>query len=141
MLQYLESITTEPWSSRSVGGLLIAAVDSGHVDVCEWLLTRFPDVLLASIKQWERNATEGGVPLPTVRWAIDHAGVTWRQLAGIAPGVQLQCLHLTEAFSCEAFHWAHDNGLSDCTCPALNDQDEGYEEREEVMEDCDCYQG
>ena len=139
MLQYLDSINTVPWDSDSVRDILVAAVESGNIEACEWLHTRFPAVALASREPWQRYGDDTRLTLPILRWSIAH-GINWHQLASRGSRVKLRCWHLTKAFSCEAFHWAHQNGLSDCTCPAHGDQDEDYEEREHVMEDCYCFQ-
>ena len=136
MIQHLDNITTEPWSTESTGELLGAAVQSGHVQTCEWLHKRFPEILNASSEQWVRY---DGVrlTLPCLRWAIDR-GIAWKKLAGCRFDEELRCSHAIDNLSCEAWHWAHEDGLANCTCPAHGHEDEAYEQCEEGWEYCNC---
>ena len=129
MLQYLDSINTEPWTHQEVCDLWIMALCEGTVGTCDWMHTRFG---VAALDNWVEpwfSYIYTRVPECNLQWAIEH-GITALQLAGYA-GRPRSCGGLSGQVSCAAFHWAHENGLP-CTCA---EDDEGYEDHESFHTD------
>ena len=126
MLQFLDSINATAWTEDELSLLLAAAIGTGTVEMCDWLHERFhPDMQPEHVAETECYRPE----LLTVQWAIQH-GLTWQQLTECKPGNRLRCWDL-RFLSCEAFHWAHVNGLV-CTCPAHGIYDHKREDREHI---------
>ena len=111
MLQYFDSINTEPWSELALDFILVAAVNSGSMPTCEWIDTRFNATTIATHMQ---HMIFSHITLEAAEFAV-KIGVTWHQLANKQPGTDLKCADLRDCLSCEAFHWAHEQ-RQQCTC-------------------------
>ena len=112
LVKHIDSINPEPWTADKWHELLLAAIASGDVETCDWILNRLDSE--ERTEDWAFYGREG-TPLRTVQWALEH-GVTLYELARYECSDEVDCAMLKDTLCCEAFHWAHENGWV-CSCP------------------------
>ena len=121
MLQHIDSISNQSWSSTQLSGLLVKAVYSGSVEVCEWLRTYFNAGPTA--QDWQRHI-RCTLPLNGAQWAVQHGFLTWDQLVQrYGPARRYLNPSTRRALiSCEALHWVQENApSSDCSASSRHE--------------------